>query len=67
MAYLEFSKDGKTYAEADGRMSGVRYRDCCGEKQRAFISFSVCYGYRHGSEFGDVFLQSFGGGIRRIG
>lgn len=52
MAYLEFSKDGKTYAEADGRMSGVRYRDCCGEKQRAFISFFVCYGYRR-TEFDD--------------
>lgn len=52
MAYLEFTKDGTTYAEADGRMSRVRYHDCCGEKQRAFISFSVCYGYRR-TEFDD--------------
>lgn len=53
MAYLEFTKDGKTYVEADGRMSGVRYHECCGEKQRAFASFGLCYGYKR-TEFDDT-------------
>lgn len=53
MAYLEFTKDGTTYAEADGRMSRVRYHESCGEKGRAFASFGICYGYKR-TEFDDT-------------
>lgn len=52
MAYTESEKDGIKYAEADGRMSRIRYKESCGEKGKPFVSFGICYGYKR-TEFDD--------------
>lgn len=43
--------------------------DLVGRSGNGFYAFAYTWNrsYDYGSEFGDVFLQSFGGGIRRIG
>ncbi len=45
MPYLETTKDGVRYASVDGKIYGVKYRDCCGKNQKPFVRFSVAYDY----------------------
>ena len=45
MALLKYTQDETTYAQADGKLYGVKYRDCCGKNQKPFVRFSVAYDY----------------------
>ena len=44
MALLKYTQDEVTYAQCDGKLYGVKYRDCCGKNQKPFVRFSVAYG-----------------------
>lgn len=82
MREIEQEHDCKVYAITHEKVYGddmwsflvvtsnpQEWADLVGRSGNGFYAFAYTWNrsYDYGSEFGDIFLQSFGGGIRRIG
>ena len=53
MALLKYTENEITYAQADGKLYGVKYNECYGKNGKPFARFSIAYDYEK-DEFGDA-------------